>query len=127
MVGTSGQASRRFGPATAIGRTCPPSTRGFAWEKNVNAPWIAPVATAATASPDPRYGTARICVAAAALSCASVSPGDEAGPEVPKLYLLGLPFASASSSASVLNGNLALIVSTSGGPSTIQPIWMKSS
>ncbi len=53
--------------------------------------------------------------------------GDDAGPEVPMLYLFGLALASATNSASVLIGSLASMTRIIGGPSTIQPIIAKSS
>src|SRR5262245_4884345 len=104
MVGTSGQAGMRSLPAIASNRNFPPSTRGFAEVKNVNVACTAPVATAPAASPEPRYGTSTILVPAAWLSCVSAIAGEVAGPEVPKLSLLGLALASAVSSASDLKG-----------------------
>src|SRR5262245_58887492 len=127
MVGTSGQAGMRFAPATASGRTLPPSTRGLAAEKNVNVPCTAPVTTAPAASPDPRYGTSMILVPAVWFSCVIEIAGDVAGPEVPKLILLGLALASSINSFSDLYGRPALTISTSGGPSEILPISVKSS
>ena len=59
---------------------------------------------------------------ASALSWVSAITGELAGPEVPKLILLGFALASAISSAKVLYGSLASMISTSGGPSVTLPI-----
>ena len=53
--------------------------------------------------------------------------GDDAGPEVPMLYLLGSALAAAINSATDLIGRLASMTRINGGPSTIQPIIAKSS
>src|SRR6185436_5989365 len=117
----------RLAAATASARTLPSSTSGFAWAKNVKTPSIEPPATARAASPEPRYGTPTMLVPAAALSCAVAIAGDEAGPDVPKLNLVGSALAAATNSGSVLYGSLALMMRTTGGPSTIQPTFAKSS
>src|SRR5262249_7440186 len=93
---------------------------------NTKAPCTSPVAAPTAAAPEPRYGTPTMLVPAMALICVTAIAGDVAGPDVPKLTLLGLALASATSSATVLYGSAALTTSTSGGPSTTMPIREKS-
>src|SRR5262249_5462798 len=99
MVGICAQLPIRCGLATASARTLPSSCSGLAVQENQQAPAPPPVRPGAAAGPEPRYGSSTMVVLASALSCDTEIAGEVAGPEVPKLILVGFALASATRSA----------------------------